>query len=326
MTVDLFETLDKAGFGANVTQVASQGDCRVLRLDDKTGEGFMTMYRLFDGVYLMYNDFHLRSCVSQYQNAETMLCIDHCREGRIEHENLLHEHYYMDAGTIRIDKRVHHEGKVELPLSHYHGMTIGFVSGEAEQSLGREMPFLSVDLKALGEKFCPDNKEFLIRENKQLSVIFSQLYHAPKAAKLDYFRVKTAELLLVLSSLDLNEHDRQGQYFPMRQTEKIKQIHSLITTSLERSYTIEQLSERFTIAPATLRKVFKAVYGTPVYRYIKTYKMKAAASMLISQPSLTVSQIAQQLGYDNASKFSAAFRDVMGASPQEYRNKEMEEM
>ena len=153
MTGDLFETLDKAGFGANVTQVGSQGDCRVLRLDDKTGEGFMTMYRLFDGVYLMYNDFHLRSCVSQYQNAETMLCIDHCREGRIEHENSLHEHYYMDAGTIRIDKRVHHEGKVELPLSHYHGMTIGFVSGEAEQSLCREMPFLSVDLKALGEKF-----------------------------------------------------------------------------------------------------------------------------------------------------------------------------
>ena len=191
----MFETLDKAGFGANVTQVASQGDCRVLRLDDKTGEGFMTMYRLFDGVYLMYNDFHLRSCVSQYQNAETMLCIDHCREGRIEHENSLHEHYYMDAGTIRIDKRVHHEGKVELPLSHYHGMTIGFVSGEAEQSLCREMPFLSVDLKALGEKFCPDNKEFLIRENEQLSVIFSQLYHAPKAAKLDYFRVKTVGLI-----------------------------------------------------------------------------------------------------------------------------------
>ena len=26
-----------------------------------------------------------------------MLCIDRCREGRIEHENALHEHYYMEA-------------------------------------------------------------------------------------------------------------------------------------------------------------------------------------------------------------------------------------
>lgn len=108
MTTDIFQALDSAGFGSNVCEIASQGDCRVLRLEDKTGEGFMTMYRLFDGVYLMYNDFHLQSCTSHYQNAETVLCIDRCREGRIEHENALHEHYYMEAGNIRIDKRVHH--------------------------------------------------------------------------------------------------------------------------------------------------------------------------------------------------------------------------
>ena len=108
MTTDIFEALDSAGFGSNVCEIASQGDYRVLRLEDKTGEGFMTMYRLFDGVYLMYNDFHLQSCTSHYQNAETVLCIDRCREGRIEHENALQEHYYMEAGNIRIDKRVHH--------------------------------------------------------------------------------------------------------------------------------------------------------------------------------------------------------------------------
>ncbi len=324
MSGDLFEKLDSAGFGANVCEVASQGDCRVLRLEDKTGEGFMTMYRVFDGVYLMYNDFHLQSCISQYQNAETVLCIDHCREGRIEHENALHEHYYMEAGNIRIDKRVHHEGKVVLPLSHYHGMTIGFVSGAAEQSLKRELPFLSCDLKALGEKFCPRGKELLIRENEQLGWVFAQLYHPPQSVKTDYFRVKIAELLLLLSSLDVNTQAHQQQYFPTCQTEKIKQIHSLITTSLDRTFTIEQLSERFDMPCGTLRKVFKAVYGAPIYKYIKGYKMKAAASMLISDSEINISGIAQRLGYDNASKFSAAFRDVMGETPQNYRKRQEE--
>ena len=326
MTGDLFDMLDRAGFGANVCQVASQGDCRVLRLDDETGEGFMTMYRIFDGVYLMYNDFHMQSCISRYQNAETVFCIDHCREGRIEHENALHEHYYMEAGDIRLDKRVHHAGNVLLPLSHYHGITIGFISEAAEQSLKRELPFLHIGLNELGEKFCPQNKEFLIRANGQLGEVFEQLYHAPQCCRLEYFRVKTAELLLLLFTLDIDKQPTQSQYFPTRQTEKIKQIHALMTSSLERIYTIEQLSERFDMPPATLRKVFRAVYGEPVYRYIKAYKMKAAASMLISERRLTVSQIAQRLGYDNASKFSAAFRDVIGCSPQEYRSKEMEEM
>ena len=60
-------------------------------------------------------------------------------------------------------------------------------------------------------------------------------------------------------------------------------------------------------------------YGTPVYQYIRSCKMKAAAEMLISDRRMNVADIAQRLGYDNASKFSAAFRDVMGVSPQNHR-------
>ena len=138
MRPELFEMLDKAGFGSNVHQVAAEGECRVLRLEDDTGEGFMTMYRVFSGVYLMFNDFHLRTCTSEYQNADTVLCIDHCREGRIEHENLIGNRYYMEAGDLRIDRRVHHEGQVYLPLSHYHGMTIGFIKNMAAESLATE--------------------------------------------------------------------------------------------------------------------------------------------------------------------------------------------
>ena len=73
--------------------------------------------------------------------------------------------------------------------------------------------------------------------------------------------------------------------------------------------------------PASLRKVFRAVYGAPIYQYIKGYKMKAAASMLVSE-RVTVAEIAQRLGYDNASKFSAAFKGIMGVTPQNYRNRQ----
>lgn len=111
MEGDIFDTLGQAGFGSNVHEVAAEGECRVLRLDGESGDGFMTMYRVFDGIYLMYNDFHLNSCRSEYQNEETVLCIDHCREGRIEHENSLGERYYMEAGDLRIDS-------IETTLAH----------------------------------------------------------------------------------------------------------------------------------------------------------------------------------------------------------------
>jgi len=316
---DIFQDIGNAGFGGNVHEIAAEGECRVLRLDGDSGEGFMTMYRVFDGIYLMYNDFHMKRCISEYRNAATVLCIDHCREGRIEHENSLGERYYMEAGDLRIDRRVHHEGHVELPLSHYHGITIGFLQGMAEESLKREMPSVSVDISTLAERFCANEKEFVLRANEPANLLFSQLYHAPKSAKLDYFKLKTVELLILLGTLDISAGSEQRQYFPAKQTDKVKQIHALITSSPDRSFTVNELSERFAMPPATLRKVFRAVYGAPIYQYIKSYKMKAAAAMLISESGATVAEIAQRFGYDNASKFSAAFRDVMGVSPQTHR-------
>ncbi len=321
MRAELFEMLDQAGFGSNVHQIAADGECRVLRLEDDTGEGFMTMYRIFSGVYLMFNDFHLKTCISEYQNADTVLCIDHCREGRIEHENLMGNRYYMESGDMRIDRRVHHEGQVYLPLSHYHGMTIGFTKDTAQESLAHQMPWLKVDLESLGQKFCPNENEFLLRENKPLNTIFSQLYHAPEEKRIDYYKLKIAELLIVLGTVDTSAIEEKRQYFPTKQTEKIEKIHTLITSRLDKNYTVEELSKIFDIPTATLRKIFKAMYGSPIYQYIKSYRMKAAAAMLIRETDLKISQVAEQFGYDNASKFSAAFRAVMGMSPQEYRSR-----
>lgn len=319
MRQDIFDMLDQAGFGSNVHEIAAEGECRVLRLDGETGEGFMTMYRVLDGVYLMYNDFHLKECVSEYQNADTLLCLDHCREGRIEHENEKGGRYYMETGDIRIDSRVHHEGRIHMPLSHYHGITIGFVRNEAEQAVSAAFQGLSVDLTALSERFCPNGKETLIRSYEPLNRVFLQLYNTPQNIRLDYYRIKIAEILLLLSAADVSQFREQGQYFPAKHTDKIKDIHGLITSSLESTFTVGELSERYGLPPATLRKVFKGVYGVPIYQYIKSYKMKAAASMLISDKGATIADIAQKVGYDNASKFSAAFRAIMGATPQNYR-------
>ena len=226
----------------------------------------------------------------------------------------------MEAGDIRIDKRVHHEGMIHMPLSHYHGITIGFIRDDAERSLKRAFSSISFDLTALSMKFCPKNEEILLRSNEQLGQVFAQLYHVPKRIRTDYFRIKIAELLLLLDSADVSQLTEHKQYFNAKQTNKIKEIRELMTGEMEKTFTVEELSERFGLPPATLRKVFKGVYGIPIYQYIKNYKMNAAASMLISETKLNVAEIAQKVGYDNASKFSSAFKGVFGVTPLNYRN------
>ena len=60
------------------------GDCRVFQFHSGTGEGIMTQCDLFPGVSLMYNDFHMESYDSAFRTTEDLLCIDYCRQGRME--------------------------------------------------------------------------------------------------------------------------------------------------------------------------------------------------------------------------------------------------
>ena len=93
-----------------------------------------------------------------------------------------------------------------------------------------------------------------------------------------------------------------------------------LTGHMSERITLEQLSAVFHVSGTLIKNSFKRVYGVSVYRYIRTQKMQMAAQMLLSSDD-TVIEIAGRFGYSNASKFSSAFRDIMGMTPNEYRLK-----
>ena len=64
---------------------------------------------------------------------------------------------------------------------------------------------------------------------------------------------------------------------------------------------------------------FKSVYGSPIFTYMRNYRMNYAAALLKSDKSLKVADVAGLVGYDSPSKFTAAFHQTMGKTPLEYR-------
>ena len=311
----------KAQLGGNVREIVETEECKILRVDDESGEGTMTMYSVFDGVYLMFNDFHMRQCYSGFSCEKSVLCIDHCREGRIEHRTDKDMLYYMEAGDMRIDRRVHHTGSMNFPLRHYHGLTIGFQLERAETAFKVAMPSVSVDLNQLSEKFGNREKPFVIRKNEAVERIFSDLYNVPSEIRTDYFRIKITELLIRLSMVKAEEQNEEKPYFYSGQIEKIKAMHEIMVSDLSKSYTLDELSAEFGMSLSMLKSCFKGVYGSPVYSYMREYRMNYAASLLVQDNHVKINEIAALVGYDNPSKFSAAFRDTMGVTPLEYRKR-----
>ena len=301
-----------------VENVVETEDCKVLKFTDRSGDGLLTLYPVFEGVYLMYSDFHMQSYVQGMQNAETFLCLEHCREGRSEIPTS-EGSCFLEAGDLRIDTKVHHSGTQYFPLSHYHGITIGFERGKAEEAIHRAMPEIRLDFKELRERYHLNIKPYVLAQDEGVNHIFEELYHVPGRIRKPYYQIKVMELLLYLSALELKEPVEGKPYFYASQVEKVKAAEQLITDHMNQNFTIAELSERFDISETALKKCFSSMFGNSIYAYLKEARLNRAAALLQTESQKKVAEIALMVGYETPSKFAAAFKSMFGKTPGEYR-------
>ncbi|HEY3425127.1 MAG TPA: AraC family transcriptional regulator [Negativicutes bacterium] len=309
---------ERVFYGNNITMLKRNADCTVYKMKDVSGEGTMTCYKVFPGIDLLYNDFHMQSCFSEFRPKVAMIGIDHCREGRIEWEFQNGSYLYLEEGDLQINAKDNHAIGFGFPLSHYHGITVAVYIDEALKTLSTLFDGFSVDLQALREKFCAGKRSFIMRAEDSIQHIFSELYTVPDKIRKNYFKIKVLELLLFLSVVDVPINSKERPYFPKKQVETVKAIMKYISENIDQHFTLNELSAKFAIPLTSLKLCFKGVYGTSVYAYMRSYRIHAAALML-HQSSENIAVIAGKVGYDNSSKFAAAFKAVMGVSPQEHR-------
>lgn len=309
---------DKLYYGTKINIVKNSKDCTIYKMKDDTGEGLMTCYKVFPGIDLIYNDFHMKYCISELIPNVKMMGIDHCREGRIEWEFNNNSYMYLKAGDLQINSRKNHNIGFGFPLNHYHGITIAIFIDEAIENLSSTFKEFSIDLPSLYEKFCSKNFPFIMRSGESIEHIFAELYSVSEEIKINYFKIKVLELLLFLNTVEIPLNGEARQYFPSIQVKKIKDIMNFITENLDKHFTIKELCLKFDITQTCLKCCFKGVYGTSIYSFIRTYRIHTAAIMLTKSDE-SIASIAGKVGYDNSSKFAAAFKSIMGKTPLEHR-------
>ncbi len=115
-----------------------------------------------------------------------------------------------------------------------------------------------------------------------------------------------------------HEKINENSEYLENQVETIKNVHDFLLENLSKRITIEELSKNFAMNPTTLKTVFKDVYGTSLAAHIKEHRMEKAAELL-TKTDKTVKEIAEEVGYESQSKFSAVFKDFFNISPLEYK-------
>jgi AraC-like DNA-binding protein len=94
----------------------------------------------------------------------------------------------------------------------------------------------------------------------------------------------------------------------------------IISADLSKHQSVEKLAEKFSISPSSLNKYFHGVFGESIPSFLRGRRMNKAAEYL-EKSKEQISDIALMMGYENASKFAAAFKAVKGESPLEYRRR-----
>ncbi|MGY5353938.1 helix-turn-helix domain-containing protein [Wenyingzhuangia sp. IMCC45467] len=100
---------------------------------------------------------------------------------------------------------------------------------------------------------------------------------------------------------------------------KISECERLISTNLAMPFIgIDTIAKKLNLSSSKLKTDFKSVYGNSILQYHIHKKMELAMQLILNT-NLQIKYIAQEVGYESQSKFSAAFKKKHGKLPSEVR-------
>ena len=158
-------------------------DCKIFRLSNETGYGRITVYQVFPGIELYYNDMHIGYCNQNQATAKNMIEINHCLIGRFECSFGENSCCYMAEGDLSISSMMKRKSNSCFPLNHYHGISIIINLDELLPEVRRIMELLNIDLHYIQKYICEGNRCCIMRANPSIEHIFSELYHVREKKK-----------------------------------------------------------------------------------------------------------------------------------------------
>ena len=287
-------------------------------LESASGNGEIHDYPLLDGVNMLRMRLEMESYMEE-RSRPGLLEINFCVNGRFETRFSLRDHVLLKPGDMAVscyDGRHGTCSESRFPLGYYEGICLEADPAAARNWIAENAPGFSVDFAALKQNLL-GNKWFMFgAAGPRCEHVFRELYENAPYMDHQFLQLKVVELLMLLSRIP--QEEAEDRYCSSEQTELVHHLRDHLLTNREGHVSLAQLAEEHGMSVSHLQKLFKQVYGVPVYHYIKEYRLEQAAVELVrSEKSIT--QIAQNAGYDNASKFSEAFRKRYGTTPSQYR-------
>lgn len=129
-----------------------------------------------------------------------------------------------------------------------------------------------------------------------------------------YIRSKVKELLFLTVSGYHQEKTKEHFPFNSRDRDKLYAVQEYITQHFLLPHSLESLSKTFLLNEFKLKKGFKVLFGTTVFKYIQTLRLNFAFTLL-KDSAYSQSEVAVTIGYESETAFIRAFKEFAGITP-----------
>ncbi len=295
---------------------SSSGKNAFFIAENAEGSGTMTCYELFDGVQLAVLHLETQS-FTEKRTKQDALEINFCANVRFESRFSERDCVMLTPGDMAVSSfdGIHGvESESIFPLGRYDGLCIMVNCGAAHQWMQKHAPGFATEFVALQDRLLAGRWYVAGSAGPRCEHVFREIYENAAYFDLKYLRLKVLELFMLLARIPCAPALRG--YCSSRQMEIIRHLRDHLLS--EGYAALPRLAEEHGMSVSHLQRLFRKVYGVPIYHYIQEYRLEQAAVELTGSLR-KITEIALDAGYSSVSKFSACFKKRYGTTPSEYR-------
>lgn len=166
------------------------------------------------------------------------------------------------------------------------------------------------------------DSNLIIPITEDLLMVFSnlELEYTKEISSKILLEAKVLEILAIQINNYKNINLNQLKIKSDKSLKVLYKVRQFLKNNLDKNYSINQLSREFGLNENLLKTKFKKLFDSTIHQFYLEAKMKKAKELLkITQ--LPIYEIAEEVGYKNATHFSAAFKRSYKESPKDFRNK-----
>ncbi|MCF0113412.1 MAG: PocR ligand-binding domain-containing protein [Bacilli bacterium] len=126
--------------------------------------------------------------------------------------------------------------------------------------------------------------------------------------------LRSASTVLAAAANYLSEARLAG----LRDEEAGERLDAYIKAHLSEDLSIDALCHVFSLSRTALYQLSGKLYDRPLASHIRRLRLEKAKSLLEENPSLSVSELSEKVGYPDYCHFIVCFKKEMGATPKKY--------